>query len=420
MRWRRRRVRRCTRRRTTRSSTATTSRRSAPARRRSGSWVPRCPRATSSIDTSGIRRIVQMKNGSVMRSAFAILVGLALAGTTLGAQQPRCSGCADTSERVEYARALQRERSRVQSQLAQVRTQLAAPNLDVHVEKALREAETKILMYDRELRMRLSYATGTVQGIRVQQLRRPTEGYLGVTYSGNQIVVSTADGLVAHHADYPVIESVEPGSPAYRAGLEAGDTVIAYNSDDLLRHDIVLSKILKPGSQLRVTVRRSGNVRDVDVLVGRRPQMLGGDVLQVTVPSRSVKVVSSGTPVAPKPPRGRQEPAPAQPAPAPAAPTPASPVIWGPSATSAIAGAEIVRLNEALGETFGVKSGVLVLNVGHGTPAERAGLRGGDVIVSANGNEVTAPQALSLAVRRARDRQVSLEIIRKSRKQNVV
>jgi serine protease Do len=356
----------------------------------------------------------------MMRSLFAILVGLALAGTPLAAQQSRCSGCADSVERVDYARALERERSRVRAQLAQVRSQLAAPNLDVHVEKALREAESKILLYDRELRLRLAYTGGTVQGVRVQALRRPADGYLGVTYSGNQIVVSTADGLVAHHADYPVIESVEPGSPAYRAGLEAGDTVIAYNSEDLLRQDIILSKLLKPGAQLRVTVRRNGNMRDVDVLVGRRPQTLGADILEVTVPSRTVKVVSSGTPVAPKPPKGKSEPAPPQPTNAPTPPAPTGPVIWGPSATSAIAGAEIVRLNEALGETFGVKAGVLILNVGNGTPAERAGLRGGDVIVSANGNPVTAPQALSLAVRRARDRQVSLEIIRKTRKQTLV
>ena len=362
-----------------------------------------------------------MKIGSMMSKPVAILVGLAIASTPLAAQQQRCASCSDSAERVDYRRALERERDRVRSQLAQVRTQLAAGNLDVHVEKALREAESKILLYDRELRLRLAYTGGNVQGVRVQQLRRPADGYLGVTYSGNQIVVSTGDGLVAHHADYPVIESVEPGSPAYRAGLEAGDTVIAYNSEDLLRHDIVLAKLLKPGARLKVTVRRNGSMRDVDVLVGRRPETLGADVLQITVPSRSVKVVSQGTPVAPRAPRsGSTEPAPPEPATAPTPSSPAGPVIWGPSATSAIAGAEIVRLNEALGETFGVKSGVLVLNVGSGTPAERAGLRGGDVIVSANGNQVAAPQALSLAVRRARDRQVSLEIVRKSKKQTVV
>ena len=352
-----------------------------------------------------------------MRRAFAILAGLALAGAPLAAQQPRCSSCTDSSERLDYARALQREQQRVRAQLVQVRSQLASPRLDVHVEKALREAESKILLYERELRLRLAYANGSVQDIRVQRLMRPTEGYLGISTSGNQIVVSTADGPVAHHADYPVIESVEPGSPAYRAGLEAGDTVIAYNSEDLLRHDVVLSKLLKPGSQVRVTVRRNGNVRDVDVLVGRRPQTVGAEVLQVAVPSRSVTVVAQGTPVAPKPPKTATAPRTPAPAPTPAVP---SPVIWGPSATSAIAGAEIVRLNEALGETFGVKSGVLVLNVGNGTPAERSGLRGGDVIVTANGNQVAAPQALSLAVRRARDRQVSLEVIRKSKKQTVV
>lgn len=363
-----------------------------------------------------------MMSGSMVRQAVAILVGLALAGAPAAAQEPRCSSCADSTERVDYQRALQRERTRVRAQLSQVRSQLAAPNLDVHVERALREAESRILLYDRELRLRLAYAGGTVRGVRVQQMLRPTEGYLGVTYSGNQIVVSTADGLVAHHADYPVIESVEPGSPAYRAGLEAGDTVIAYNSEDLLRHDVVLSKLLKPGSQLRVTVKRGGSARDVDVLVGRRPQTLGADVLQVTVPSRGV-VVSQGTAAAPKPPRVKEPVTPrAAPVPAaPVAPVPApGPVIWGPSATSAIAGAEIVRLNEALGETFGVKAGVLILNVGNGTPAERAGLRGGDVIVAANGTQVTTPQGLSLVVRSARDRQVALEIVRKSRKQALV
>jgi hypothetical protein len=279
-----------------------------------------------------------MKIGPMMCRPVAILVGLVLAGTPLAAQQQRCASCADSVERVDYRRALERERDRVRSQLALVRKQLATQNLDVHVEKALREAESKIVLYDRELRLRLAYTGGNVQGVRVQQLRRPADGYLGVTYSGNQIVVSTGDGLVAHHADYPVIESVEPGSPAYRAGLESGDTVIAYNSEDLIRHDIVLAKLLKPGSRLKVTVRRNGSMRDVDVLVGRRPENLGADILQITVPSRSVKVVSQGTPVAPRAPKTTSVPAPPQAAPAPTPPSAAGPVIWGPSATSAIAG----------------------------------------------------------------------------------
>ena len=361
--------------------------------------------------------------GSMKRWSLPLVTAAIVWAAPVMAQQPDgCKGCGEGVERVEYEEALRRERQRVRLQLAQVRAQLAAPNLDVHVEKALREAESKIRNYDRELVLRLAYARGPARGVRVEQIMRPADGYLGVTYSGAQIVVSTRDGLVAHHSGYPVIESVEPGSPAYRAGLEAGDTVIAYNGDDLIRHDVVLSKLLKPGSRVRVKVRRAGTVREVEVLITRRPQALATDVFRVRVAPRQPGAVGGRmtSSASSRTVTGTQG---VTPAPAPVSPAPtaaAAPVIWGPSTTSAVAGAEIVRLNAALGETFGVKAGVLVLNVGSGTPAERAGLRGGDVIVAAGGTPVTAPQALSLAVRRATDRQVSLEVVRKARKQTVV
>lgn len=356
---------------------------------------------------------------SMKRRSCALVAAAVMGAAPLAAQQPAgCKGCGEGVERVEYQEALRRERQRVRVQLSQVRAQLAAPNLDVHVEKALREAESKIRNYDRELALRLAYASGPARGVRVEQIMRPADGYLGVTYSGAQIVVSTSDGLVAHHSGYPVIESVEPGSPAYRAGLEAGDTVIAYNGEDVVRHDVVLSKLLKPGSRVRVKVRRAGAPREVEVLVTRRPQALATDVFRVRVAPRPPGAVggrATATSVA-----GTQGMTPGE-APAPPAPTAAAaPVIWGPSTTSAVAGAEIVRLNASLGETFGVRAGVLVLNVGSGTPAERAGLRGGDVIVAAGGTPVTAPQGLSLAVRRATDRQVSLDVVRKARKQTIV
>lgn len=349
---------------------------------------------------------------------FGILVAVALLARPAEARQAGCTTCADSVQRVEYHRALTRERARMRTQLADVRAQLAQGNLDVHVEKALREAESKLQLYDRELTLRLASASGSVRGVRIQQILRPADGYLGVTYSGNQVIVSTRDGLVAHHGDYPVIESVEPGSPAYRAGLEAGDTVIAYNSEDLLRQDVVLSKLLKPGAQVRVTVRRGGSVRDVEVLVAQRPQALAAAPWPGTSPTQGAQVVFAPRTVSPSPAKpgavsaGVTAVAPS----APASAAPPTPVIWGPTA---VAGAEIVRLNEALGETFGVKAGVLVLNVGRGTPAERAGLRGGDVIVGANGTQVTVPQALLLAVRRATDRQVSLQIVRKQKRQTV-
>lgn len=54
----------------------------------------------------------------------------------------------------------------------------------------------------------------------------------------------------------------------------------------------------------------------------------------------------------------------------------------------ALAGANITELNDDLAEYFQAESGVLVTEVEDGTPAARAGLRGGDVIVAINGSEV--------------------------------
>ena len=77
-----------------------------------------------------------------------------------------------------------------------------------------------------------------------------------------------------------------------------------------------------------------------------------------------------------------------------------------------LAGAEMARLPGELYEQVGAARGLLVLHVPHGTPAARAGLREGDVIVSANGSAIRSSGDLQLAFRRATSRALSLEIVR--------
>ncbi len=67
---------------------------------------------------------------------------------------------------------------------------------------------------------------------------------------------------------------------------------------------------------------------------------------------------------------------------------------------SAIAGAELTRLDPGMEEYFGVREGVLVTRVPPDTPAARAGLRPGDVIVSVNGESVATVEALRMAILR--------------------
>lgn len=84
----------------------------------------------------------------------------------------------------------------------------------------------------------------------------------------------------------------------------------------------------------------------------------------------------------------------------------------------AVAGAELTELNDGLAAYFGTDSGVLVLNAAEGTPAERAGIRSGDVIVRANGIDVNSIMELRRAVEAAaRGNDVELRVLRRG--QNV-
>jgi membrane-associated protease RseP (regulator of RpoE activity) len=80
----------------------------------------------------------------------------------------------------------------------------------------------------------------------------------------------------------------------------------------------------------------------------------------------------------------------------------------------AVGGAELTELNPGLGEYFGTDSGVLVVRVPDDTPADRAGLQAGDVIVKANGTAVASVSELRRAIGRAGQRStIQIEILRK-------
>lgn len=81
----------------------------------------------------------------------------------------------------------------------------------------------------------------------------------------------------------------------------------------------------------------------------------------------------------------------------------------------ALAGAEFSEVNPELGSYFGTERGLLVLRVAPGTPAARAGLRPGDVVTRAGGEEVATLRALRRAVQRAPDGRLVLEVLRERR-----
>lgn len=319
-----------------------------------------------------------------------------------------CAGdCPD--ERAEALRELAKSRSeleRLARMLAQ-RGDSLDPRQLAETRAQLMETLTRIEQLER--RMVRERAT------RVMIARVPApapnltkDGWLGVSFSSEfELIENSGAPRLVRFLAYPVVEAVEPASPARRAGIEVGDVLLAFQQKDLRKQPVELDALLTPGRRLPVLLRRGDATRTVTVVVGERPRGAYATIEPATAP------------VPPPPgallrvrPRGAVA---AAPTPVPARPeTPEARVwVYAPSSESvALAGAQMALLPSQLREQVGAEGGLLVLRVAHGTPAARAGLRDGDVIVSAGGRDIRSSGDLQRAFRSAEDRMLSLQVVR--------
>jgi C-terminal processing protease CtpA/Prc len=84
------------------------------------------------------------------------------------------------------------------------------------------------------------------------------------------------------------------------------------------------------------------------------------------------------------------------------------------------AGAELAEMNEGLSRYFGnVQEGALVIDVGSDTPAGRAGLEAGDVIVRAGWQDVDDPEDVRRALMRSENGTTELEVVLQGRRRTL-
>jgi serine protease Do len=196
---------------------------------------------------------------------------------------------------------------------------------------------------------------------------------MGLSLSGAQIRIVTPEGVMTSHCDYPLVETVDVGSPAARAGIAAGDTLVAYNGRDVTQSAVNYAELITAGTTVRVRVRRSGKPREVPVMVDVRREE------ERAVPAR---VMVRGAPFAPQS---------------------MSTSMFRPSGVALLAGAQFVTMDAELAQSLSLEPGVLVLRVPAGTPAADAGLKGGDVVRAVNGQVVRDVTALRRALAMSRD-----------------
>ena len=318
---------------------------------------------------------------------------------------------------------------------------MAGPSDSVEREqRSLNEAMRTVIRNVLRLQSRYSALCG---------LMEQPEGWMGVAFSGPYRMLQKTSGspVTFRFQKYPVVEAVEPASPASRAGVEVGDTIVAFDEDDIQNRDVVFAMLLKPGNPLSMTVRHGEGPRTMRLKIERRPGAApsGCSAMRFAVTEALLNpaieqlpriwgseptttdytIAVRGTP--PMPGRGSVAArAPAGMA-APRAPVPALADVPDPymyvisSSSTVLAGAELVRMDpEVLWDTFGARHGVLISRVGRGTPAMTAGLLAGDVIVGADGAEILSSIGLQRALADADEKRwLKLTVMRKKKMRSV-
>lgn len=239
-------------------------------------------------------------------------------------------------------------------------------------------------------------------------------GWLGVlitTGIGNQ---NEAGMLVFN--DYPVIESIDPGSPAEKAGLMAGDILISINKQDFKRNPIPMGSLLVPGTKVVFRYRRNDVARTSTLVVAERPAGTSPR-LQISIipPVPSPNEIGRGRPDGPTMKIRVNERIPVAPG------MQIAPLVFGTGTPSiAIAGAELTQMNEGLRKALKVKGdGLFVINVALGSPAGESGLESGDIILRAEKQLLKNPGELYRLIELAQDNSLLLQILRNQKARNV-
>jgi C-terminal processing protease CtpA/Prc len=345
---------------------------------------------------------VPLRTMTLAAAVLASLAALPVAGTT---QQTSVTASAPAAARSRAAEANAEEMVRLVNELRAREARLlrelqATPDGELGTRRNL---ELQLARTARE-----AFAVMSVIEARcLEQRVSAPRGHLGVTIDNDMDV---RDGRVMRSV--ASIASVEPGSPAATAGLQAGDRLMQIAGRDFSNGMPRLGDVLEPGRRIVVRIQRDGLERDFAVVVGEgtprmdpacpeyerlmQPLRMGTMArvwVRDTADTEGIRTVT----VLParRPPSASSSTPPTSPA---APPTPGVYVFgYTRGATSEFAyynGAQLRQLDDDWRNVLGIRSGtegVLVNEVAPGSAAAAAGLRGGDVIVTVDGTAATSP-----------------------------
>ncbi len=195
-----------------------------------------------------------------------------------------------------------------------------------------------------------------------------TRGYLGVSIQS--ITAELARALKLEGKKGALVADVFSGSPAEKAGIQRGDVIVAFNDEavEAARDLPAMVAKIREGQEATVTVLRSGVERQIPVTVGK-------------FPSKTAKTEKASEPAQGK---------------------------WG---------LQLQDVNPRMADQLGLEAdrGVVVVGVEPRSPAARAGIRRGDVILEVNRQPATSVKEVTGAIEKAEDEDALLLLVKRDR-----
>lgn len=208
------------------------------------------------------------------------------------------------------------------------------------------------------------------------------------------------------------VEKVMENSPAAAAGIQAGDVIVRFNGEEVTgtRKLTRLIGEVAPDHQVKVTVLRGGSEHEMTATLGKRPTPKfenGNFAFAMPAPMDKWEM-----PKLPAMPKGEMPQVFSVPG------GDDNAFVWRAGAGRQI-GVSGYRVTKQLGERFGVDGGVMINTVREDSPAAKAGLKAGDIIVEIDGKAVRGEFDLIRAINAKKEGDVTVTIVRDRNRQTI-
>jgi len=214
------------------------------------------------------------------------------------------------------------------------------------------------------------------------------------------------------------VEKVIDGSPAAAAGIQPGDVIVRFEGEDV-SSSRKLTRLLgevSPDHTAKIVVVRGGSEREIPVTIAKRPMpkweqgnfefKFPNNEFKMDIPKFDLQLPDfknlpdlKNLPNMPDFQKGD--------------------FMWQHFGGGRQIGIGVTPLTKQLAEHFGVQDGAIINNVRENSPAAKAGLKAGDIVVEVDGKPIKGEGDIMRAVREKKDGDVTLTIVRNGNRQTV-